>query len=402
MATFPALVPSEAPITPGSWPVTPHSSLNGSETRVRHGSAQIGARWRPQFLNVTQASFLAILAHYREQRSGFDAFGFDPVTLAADRTPAGHAWIYTSRPEVVDHHADLFTVECEFRCEPRGLVVVPGRRWRTGATVFTPGARSSGVGSNPGANWVTPATTFTPGGGFGELVYVAGVNWATPATTFTPGPRTGGVGSNAGVNWVTSSTTFTPGSRVGSSGASAYTFTGGTTMAWASDIFVYGWLFTVTTAKTIKGVGFYDDGQNGLNITYTVGVWVVDPEYYPGSIQLYYPQSLDAAGAIYAASVPSGTTAGLSGAWRRVDLASGVAGAVLSPGTVYAIYAHNSNLSGGIRRPGSDSVVKSASSFTLPSGVIYEENVRGVDEYSLETVSADGTAYFGPVVFFAE
>jgi hypothetical protein len=170
-------------------------------------------------------------------------------------------------------------------------------------------------------------------------------------------------------------------------------------MAWASDIFVYGWLFTVTEAKTVKGVGFYDDGQNGLNIGYSFYLFAIDPEFYPDYIEKYGSSRFDAAGAVGSMNVPSGTSAGLSGAWRRVDLASNVPGAVLSPGTVYAIYAHNSNLSGGIRRPGSDSVVKNVSSFTLPSGVIYGENVRGVDEYSLETVSADGTAYFGPMLF---
>lgn len=142
MATFPALVPSDAPITPGAWPVTQHSSLNGAESSVRHGSAQIGARWRPQFLNITEANFLAILAHYRGQRSGFDPFNFDPVTLAADRTPAGHAWLYSSRPQVVDEHLDVFAVQCEFRCEPRGMVVVGGAMWRIQATTLTPGARS--------------------------------------------------------------------------------------------------------------------------------------------------------------------------------------------------------------------------------------------------------------------
>lgn len=137
MATFPSLRPSNAPITPGAWPVTAHTSLNGAESRIRHGSAEIGRQWRPSFVNITEADFLAILNHYRGQRSGFDSFGFDTTTLAADLTPAGFAWIYASRPKVVDQHVDCFTVQCEFKCEPRGLVVAPGKTWRTAQTTFS-------------------------------------------------------------------------------------------------------------------------------------------------------------------------------------------------------------------------------------------------------------------------
>lgn len=183
MATFPALTPSAAPIAPGAWPSTAHSSLNGAESRIRHGSAEIGRRLALTFTNVTEADFLAILNHYRTQRSGFDSFGFTTTTLAADLTPTGFAWVYASRPQVVDDHADCFTVSCEFRCEPRGLVVAPGKVWRTGATTLTPGSRSGGV------------------------VYGAAAAWVTSSTTFNPGARNSGIGSN-GVAWVTSSTTL--------------------------------------------------------------------------------------------------------------------------------------------------------------------------------------------------
>jgi hypothetical protein len=139
MATFPSLRPSEAPITPGAWPATAHKSLNGSEESIRHGSAEIGRTWQARFVNITEANFLAILAHYRGQRSGFDSFEFSTTTLAADLTPAGFAWIYASPPEVVDQHVDCFTVSCGFRCEPRGIVVAPGKTWRTPTTTFNPG-----------------------------------------------------------------------------------------------------------------------------------------------------------------------------------------------------------------------------------------------------------------------
>jgi hypothetical protein len=173
MATFPALIPSEAPIVPGTWPTTAHKSLNGAESRIRHGSAPIGGRWSPAFVNITEADYLAILSHYRGQRSGFDPFGFSATTLAADRTPAGFAWLYAGPPRVVDQHPDCFTVQCEFKCVPRGLVVVSGKAWRTGATTLTVGTRDGGIVYGPTVAFVTSSTTLTVGARYAAPYLVA-------------------------------------------------------------------------------------------------------------------------------------------------------------------------------------------------------------------------------------
>ena len=188
MATFPSLAPSAAPITPGAWPVSAINSINGAEARIRQGSAQIGRRLRLTFSNVTEANFLAILAHYQGQRSGFDPFGFDTATLAAGLTPAGHAWLYASRPQVVDEHLDVFTVVCEFKSEPRGLVVALGKAWRTGATTLAVGIRSDNVRVAAGKDLVTASTTLAAGArsnGAGSF----GVAWSTSATTLRPQTR---------------------------------------------------------------------------------------------------------------------------------------------------------------------------------------------------------------------
>jgi len=183
MATFPSLSPSAAPITPGAWPVSAITSLNGAESRIRQGSAQIGRRLQLTFTNITEANFLAILAHYQGQRSGFDPFGFNTTTLAADLTSSGHAWLYASRPQVVDEHLDVFTVVCEFKSEPRGLVVAMGKMWRTGGTTLAAGIATD------------------------SRSVAAGKQWATGSTTLNVGVRFDGVGSS-GVSWVTSSTTL--------------------------------------------------------------------------------------------------------------------------------------------------------------------------------------------------
>ena len=190
MATFPSLSPSAAPITPGAWPVSAITSLNGAESRIRQGSAQIGRRLQLTFTNITEANFLAILAHYQGQRSGFDSFGFSTTTLAADLTPSGHAWLYASRPQVVDERLDVFTVVCEFKSEPRGLVVAVGKAWRTGAT------------------------TLLAGIAIDSRSVAAGKQWATTPTTLNPGARSSGIGSN-GVTWLATSTALTPGARSG-------------------------------------------------------------------------------------------------------------------------------------------------------------------------------------------
>ena len=217
MATFPSLVPSAAPITPGAWPVSAHNSLNGAESRIRQGSAQVGRRLRLTFTNVTESSFLAILAHYQGQRSGFDPFGFDTTTLAADLTPSGHAWLYASRPQVVDEHLDVFTVVCEFKSEPRGLVVAAGGRWRTGATTLTRGAGFDGARTAAGRQLVTDATTLAPGAG-NSGVGSRGVRWATEFTSLAsvlPDPYFSSVSLLLHFEGANGSTTFTDSGPLG-------------------------------------------------------------------------------------------------------------------------------------------------------------------------------------------
>jgi hypothetical protein len=234
MATFPTLTPSVAPITPGAWPVATISSLSGTESRIRQGSAQIGRRLQLTFANITEANFLAILSHYRGQRSGFDSFGFNTATLAADLTPAGYAWLYASRPQVVDEHADVFTVACEFKAEPRGLVVAMGKTWRTLATTLA--ARS----------------------------VAAGKQWATTSTTLNPGARNSGVGSN-GVAWVTTTTTLT-----------------------TRDPYFSSVSLLLHMDGSNGSTTFTDSSSNGLTVTAygNAEVSTTDPKYGSGSVTL--------------------------------------------------------------------------------------------------------------------
>jgi len=187
MAQFPALSPTAAPITFGAVPVTTASSLNGSESRIRHGTAEIGRRLRLTFENVSESDFLAILGHYRDQRGGFDSFGFSTTTLAAALTPSGYAWLYASPPQVVDEHANVFTVACEFQAEPRGLVVAPGDTWGSFFSTFTPGGANGGIAYGASAAWATSSTTFRPqsDGYFSNVSLLLHFDGSNGSTTFT-------------------------------------------------------------------------------------------------------------------------------------------------------------------------------------------------------------------------
>jgi hypothetical protein len=248
--------------------------------------------------------------------------------------------------------------------------------------------------------WIRqPAMEVLAGGGAGaitELVKVvlagsgSGVIASLSAETI---PERLFAGSGSGVIADLSAAT-------GGGGGTPYTFTGGTTMAWPSTTYMHGWTFTLSAAKTIKGVGFYDAGQNGLAISYSVLLAILNPD--DPVITNLLRISFDAAGDIASFVVPSGTEASLDGIWRRVDLPSNVPGLELPTEYTYAVYAHPYYTSGSMP-PGQDSVVKNVSALTLPPSMAYGINfaVRNRPSFPVtETISADGTAYFGPMIFF--
>jgi hypothetical protein len=169
------------------------------------------------------------------------------------------------------------------------------------------------------------------------------------------------------------------------------TFTDGTSMAWGSKL-GYGFTFTVSANKTIKGVGFYDENLNGLTGSYSMLLLAdsLDPSYEPFSTKYV---AFDVYGETVM-SIPGGTTAALSGSWRRVNLASGVAGNVLTSGITYTLFCEPDNTANV------DNLIKSASGVTMQSGTSFGQNYSWGTGYSPSTTSGDGTAYFGPMIFF--
>jgi hypothetical protein len=107
MTTFPALIPSTRTYSPGEYPITPHPLLSGSEIRVRHSNTVLGVRLRLTFQAASSADVVAVRNHYNGRQGGFLPFSIpvellSGVTTPADVTPAGHQWVYASRPSVVD------------------------------------------------------------------------------------------------------------------------------------------------------------------------------------------------------------------------------------------------------------------------------------------------------------
>ncbi|MBU6250971.1 MAG: hypothetical protein KGO47_07395 [Cyanobacteria bacterium REEB417] len=168
------------------------------------------------------------------------------------------------------------------------------------------------------------------------------------------------------------------------------TFTGGSSMAWDvsnGDNMNYGYSFTLSSARQIKGFGIYDAGGNGLN--YGFIVFIVQ-----NLGELWDTVGLEGEGQFYA-EIPNGTTAPLVGPWRTVMLENGY---TLQPGT-YGIVARWDaaveplNINAPV-----DSLIKNASTVTPTGGVTINGPLALYYGNPIST-TGDGPGYFGPVLF---
>ena len=180
-----------------------------------------------------------------------------------------------------------------------------------------------------------------------------------------------------------------PASGSGGSGGTGalLAFTGGTSMAWGSKV-AYGFTFTLSASKTIKGVGFYDENQNGLTGSYSIML-------LENSTNTMMTTPFDDDWSQYVMTVPSGTTATLSGSWRRVDLTA--TGRLLDADVTYTLYCEPVNAANV------DNLIKGVSGVTTLTDASFGQNYSWINSggnYIASTTSGDGTAYFGPMIFF--
>jgi hypothetical protein len=80
-----------------------------------------------------------------------------------------------------------------------------------------------------------------------------------------------------------------------------------------------GWQFNVVTSITVTGLGWYDDGANGLATAHTVGIWAPDGTLLASIL------------------IPAGTGASLDGQFRTIAIAP----IVLGVGNGYIVGGEN-------------------------------------------------------------
>jgi hypothetical protein len=168
-------------------------------------------------------------------------------------------------------------------------------------------------------------------------------------------------------------------------------FTGGTSMTWSAvgsgSGVIYGYSFTLATAKQIKGVGVYDAGGDGLQNQ--VGVFLIDlSTTWNGDVISPFIN-----GDGFPAQIGPGTGIPLNGVWRT-DMFENF-GDTLQPGT-YGLLAELTHVT-----TSSISMIKNATGLTSLSGVTINGPLA-YDFSNLAPVSTtgDGPGYFGGVLFF--
>ena len=121
--TYPALIPSTRVFSPGNTPQSRQTSLSGMSDGFRRGNRRIGQMLQLSYLNLVEADFLLLKAHYIDRQGTYDIFFLStetwngmktlPVPLLSD-----YAWKY-SAPLVVSHAScNRYNVEVQLQTEP--------------------------------------------------------------------------------------------------------------------------------------------------------------------------------------------------------------------------------------------------------------------------------------------
>lgn len=124
MTLFPSITPSSARVfNPGEYPNTTYASINGTESRVRHGNAILKSTLELKFLGITEEQLLDILVHYQARRGQYGPFGlpdiiWSGVDNADDYTLPGYAWSYQGPPNVEDLPCGHHDVEVRLQSAP--------------------------------------------------------------------------------------------------------------------------------------------------------------------------------------------------------------------------------------------------------------------------------------------
>jgi len=133
-----------------------------------------------------------------------------------------------------------------------------------------------------------------------------------------------------------------------------------------------GWQFDVLSAITATGLGWYDQGQDGLSDSHTVGIW-------------------DSSGTLLTSIlVPAGSTAGLDGVYRAVPIAP----LLLPVGTGYIVGGEDFFES-------EDGLAFNVTQVTIPQISYFDATFSGgVSGFLRPTdFSIANTGFYGPMFF---
>ncbi len=156
------------------------------------------------------------------------------------------------------------------------------------------------------------------------------------------------------------------------SAAALVTFNEATGISGTQNNQSVGWSFNVTNAITLNALGWYDQGQDGLSVAHTVGIW-------------------NSGGTLLASVVvPAGTTGPLIGVYRTASITS----VILSPGNGYVVGGENFSTS-------TDRLALSVTQSVDPNIVFVDARFgpQGSGFVLPNSVAAGITGFYGPMAF---
>jgi hypothetical protein len=109
MATFPSIKPTGRSFRPGVYPQKTYRALSGAVVKRTYGNSPYGAQLDLEFDNISDATVVTLLDHYRSQTAANSRFTLSAsVTSGMSSTLAARAnasidglrWEYANPPEV--------------------------------------------------------------------------------------------------------------------------------------------------------------------------------------------------------------------------------------------------------------------------------------------------------------
>ncbi len=109
MATFPSIKPTSRSFRPGVYPQKTYRALSGAVVKRTYGNSPYGAQLDLEFDNISDATVVTLLDHYRSQTAANSRFTLSAsVTSGMSSTLAARAnasidglrWEYANPPEV--------------------------------------------------------------------------------------------------------------------------------------------------------------------------------------------------------------------------------------------------------------------------------------------------------------